>query len=93
MSSKRQQLVEELGGDGELLFADGLDDAIVGTVAIWAGSTRQRVVLYDYEKCVEILCEGDPDRREEVEEHMEFNVLGAYVGEMTPAYAFLTKPA
>ena len=66
---------------------------IIGTVAIWAGNTRQRVVLYDYEKCVEILMEGDEDRREEGEEFLEFNTLGAYVGEKTPAYAFITRPS
>lgn len=91
-SDVRQQLVDECGDD-ELLFADGLDGAIIGTVSIWAGGSRQRVVLYDYEKCVEILCEGDPDRREEVEEHLDFNTLGSYVGDKTPAYAFLNKPS
>ena len=88
----REELAESCG-DEEFLFADGLDDAIIGTVAIWAGNTRQRVVLYDYEKCVEILMEGDEDRREEVEEFLEFNTLGAYVGEKTPAYAIITRTA
>lgn len=87
----REDLVAEFG-DEELLFADGFDDAIIGTVSIWAGNSRERVVLYDYEKCVDILvAEGECDR-EEAEEHLEFNTLGAYVGPKTPAYAHIQRP-
>jgi elongation factor P hydroxylase len=85
----REKLVDAVG-DEDLLFADGFDEAIIGSVAVWTAAGQQRVVLYDYEKCVEILMREEGAEREEVEEHLDVNTLGSYVGEKTPAYAFLT---
>lgn len=67
----------------ECLLADGFDDAIIGLVD---GATRQPVVCYDYAKCVEILMASSSMEEDEAEEFLEFNTLGAYVGEMTPLF-------
>ena len=41
--------------------------------------------LYDYDKCIEIFIkEGSSE--EEAIEHFEFNVMGAWVGDGTPAF-------
>jgi hypothetical protein len=67
----------------ELLFADGFDEAILGVVQQF----HRYIVLYDREKCIEILMKDGT--REEAEEYFEFNVVGGWHGEQTPC--FLTK--
>jgi hypothetical protein len=81
--------VEEFVGDGgweDILLCDGFDDAFVGISQCF---TRTAAV-YDYEKCVAILMERDGMEREEADEYMDFNVLGAYVGETTPVFMMAT---
>ena len=63
----------DLYGDDEpnLLFADGFDEAIAGT--IWDGE-RTRVVYrseMSYEEAVE---------------YFDFNIMGSHMGEYTPLY-------
>ena len=43
-------------------------------------------MAYDYEKCVKILIKRDGMSDEGAREFMEFNVVDAYVGELTPAF-------
>lgn len=68
-----------------MLVADGFDEAILGVIQV---KGRPDVVCYDYEKCCEILCERDKMTYAEAVEHMDFNVVDAYVGEETPAFLF-----
>lgn len=78
----KEELLEAYGdliGDTELLMADGFDDAIVG---ICSKSFR---IIYDYEVMLEILMEEGMEEIDAIE-HLEFNVLNAYVGEQTPIY-------
>lgn len=64
----------------EALLADGFDDAVIGM------DTHGRVV-YDYDKCVDILIgEGEDMEYIDAIEHMDYNVTGAYVGEYTPIF-------
>ena len=63
--------------------ADGFDEAIVGIVRQFNQPTK---VVYDYGKCLKILEKRDGMTLEEAIEYMEFNVVGAYVGEDTPAW-------
>jgi hypothetical protein len=65
------------------LTADGFEGALIGVVA---GACRETVACYDYGKCVGILMERDGMDEEDAEEWMEFNVVGAYVGETTPLF-------
>lgn len=69
--------------DEEFLFADGFDNAVMG-IASRAG--QPDVVAYDYKRCVQILMERDDMTEEEAFEYMEFNVVGAFVGEKTPVF-------
>jgi hypothetical protein len=46
-------------------------------------------VIYDEDKCIQILMERDGMTDEEAIEFFEFNVVGAYVGEYTPVYVRL----
>ena len=62
------------------LTADGLDDAIIGYCA--ASGT----VIYDYDKCLKIFMERDNMNIHDAHEYMEFNVVGGYVGDLTPIF-------
>lgn len=78
------ELREELSGGfgGDLLFADGFDDSIIG-VSIGCDSGR---VIYDTEKMAETLVADDGMSHQEAWEFLEFNTFNAYVGENTPIY-------
>ena len=71
----------------EALTADGFDDAIIG----YSVSTiRPHIVIYDVDKCIQILMDRDGMTRDEAEEYLSFNTLCAWVGENTPMYVKVT---
>jgi hypothetical protein len=81
MLPKIRETLVELTGDEELLFADGFDSAIIGVDVV-----TNRVV-YSHGLMMEALVlEGMT--AEDAMEHLDFNVLGAYVGERTPIYIY-----
>lgn len=67
-------------GDEKILLADGFEDAFIGI----ARQFNVPFAVYDRSKCIEILCKDMS--WEDAEEHFQFNVEGAYVGENTPAF-------
>ena len=79
--NKRELLA---GNDPDLLFADGFDDAIMGT-ALPASCSWSKVV-YSADKCIDILMERDGMDHEEALDYFGFNVECAYVGEATPIF-------
>lgn len=66
--------------DGGPLFADGLDEAIIG---ICPNSLR---VIYSRTKCVEILAKEDDMTEEDAMDYLEYNTFNTYVGEYTPIF-------
>ena len=64
------------------LMADGFEEALVG----FGTRFNSPVTVYDLNKCLDILVERDGMSYDEAQEYMEFNVLGAYVGEETPIF-------
>jgi len=73
----------ELWESGDILLADGFEDAFIGVVESYGASPK---ACYDYQKCEEILVSRDSMTWEEASEYLTFNVTGAYVGEFTPAF-------
>lgn len=63
--------------DEEFLLADGFEEAIVGY------EITSMKIIYDYNKMVEILVRDGLDEIDAIE-YLDYNVLGAYVGEKTP---------
>jgi hypothetical protein len=63
----------------EALVWDGFDEALIG---FGQRCGMGPVAVYDYEKMVEILMEDMTV--DEAHEYLEYNVLGAYIGEYTP---------
>lgn len=72
----------------EMLFADGFDDALIGIVEQFG---RPPVALYSYDMCITILMERDGMEEDEAIEFFDYNVIGAYLGENTPAFATLMR--
>ena len=64
------------------LMADGFEEALVG----FGTRFHSPVTIYDLNKCLDILVERDGMNYDEAQEYMDFNVLGAYVGEETPIF-------
>ena len=67
----------------EALTADGFEDAFVGFTS---GYFSPAVAVYDYEKCAQVLMNRDGMTYEQAVEYLDFNTLGAYVGENGPIY-------
>ena len=67
----------------ELKTADGFDKAKIG---VMRRAGQADIVIYDYQRCVEILMEREGWTDEEAEEWMEYNVLSAWMGEGTPGF-------
>ena len=76
--------IEDLYSDDEpeILFADGYDEAIAGT--IWDGE-RTRVV-YKVEDILNILMERDEMTYDEASEFFDINLAGSHMGVYTPLY-------
>lgn len=83
MMSIKESIIEKYGEDSSLLFADGFDDAIIG-IASRCG--MEDVVAYSVQKIIDILINRDDMNMDEAWEHYHFNIVGAYVGEMTPIF-------
>lgn len=81
------ELTEHLEGF-EAMTADGFEAALVGYVTRFGFPNP--VALYDQDKCIQILMERDGMGADEASEFFEVNVLGAWVGDGTPAFARLT---
>jgi hypothetical protein len=85
-SGKRAVLEEVLGDENpDALFAEGFDDAIVGVVRRCGQPT---IVGYDYDSCIKTLMDRDGMSHDEAVEYLEFNAVGAWCGENTPAWVY-----
>ena len=74
----KEIIIERYAQDEEVLFADGLDEAIIGFEPnLWK-------VVYSREKCIDIMCRDMNE--EDAIEYLEYNTFNAYLGEKTPLW-------
>lgn len=73
------EVYQDVIGDEEILTADGFDDAIIGI------DSKSLRVIYDTDLMVNILMAEGMEEMDAVE-HLEYNVLNAWVGDRTPIY-------
>jgi hypothetical protein len=66
-----------------MLLADGFNDAIIG---MGERAGQPAIAVYDFDRCVAILCERDNMNLDDAVEYMYYNVIGAWVGEETPLF-------
>jgi len=68
-----------------MLKADGFDAALIG---LGRRCSQEDVLVYDFDKAVKILVDRDKMAVDEAMEFLEYNTLGAWVGEETPMFVF-----
>jgi len=64
----------------QALFADGFDDAIIGFDA------SGFCVVYDYNKCLDVMVKRDKMSMSEAHEYMELKMVDGFVGDSTPLF-------
>lgn len=68
-----------------MLKIDGYDDCLIGVATVWhPDGTQVERLVYDGDKMIEQLMEGDDLSEDDAREHILFNIEGAYVGPTTP---------
>ena len=78
-----EQTREQLGEVNEdMVLFDGLEEAFLGVCRRFG---QEPIALYDYYKCIEIRMR-DGGTYEEAAEFHEFNTMGLWVNEHTPAF-------
>jgi hypothetical protein len=60
---------------------DGFDDAIIGVAE---RCSQEPVLVYDYAAMVALMSKRDGLSRANAEEYIQFNLVGAWIGEQTP---------
>jgi hypothetical protein len=79
---KSLEVMEEL--NPEALKADGFDECIVGIAVTFKGA----IFLYNPNMMIAQMVARDGMTEEEAVEYFEYNILGAYMGDFTPAYLY-----
>jgi hypothetical protein len=79
----RERIADLIDINPEALLADGLEGAYIGHTV---NQHHAVVAVYDYQDCVNILVTRDGMLPEEADEFLQFNTLGAYVGENGPLF-------
>ena len=64
-----------------MLKWDGFDNAIVG---VGERNNTDSMIVYDYDKMVKVLVTRDDMSYEEAEEYIDYNIVGAWIGDTTP---------
>ena len=78
--TKKDLILEHYADTEDILFADGLDDAIIGfDPNLWK-------VVYSRTKVIDIFIDRDGMSAEEAEEYAEYNTFAAMVGDKTPLW-------
>ena len=72
----------QVGAAGERVDIS-LESAIIGYTV---NQHHAHVAVYSYQKCIEVLVARDGMTHEEADEFLQFNTLGAYVGENGPLF-------
>lgn len=88
-AERRQAIIDELGEDDTVMFFDGFDEAIGGLTAHQPG--RPAVVYYDFDRLVRC-CRQQGMTEDEAIEYLEYNTIGAWVGEQTPVVVRVLRP-
>ena len=64
-----------------MLKWDGFDSAVIG---VGERNNTDSMIVYDYNKMVNVLMTRDGMTYKEAEEYIDFNIVGAWIGDTTP---------
>jgi hypothetical protein len=77
--NKRVEIIEHYADTDNILFADGLDEAIIGFEPnLWK-------VVYSRNKCIEIIA-AEGMSTEDALDYLEYNTFNTYMGDKTPVW-------
>lgn len=79
----REKIADLIDINPDALLADGFRDAYIGHTL---NHHHQHVAVYDYQKCIDVLIERDGMDHDGADEFLQYNTLGAYVGENGPLF-------
>lgn len=74
--------------DPDMFFVEGFEEALIGAVEQYG---RPCIALYDKEKVLQIL-QREGMSKEEAKAYFDEHVVGAWVGDYTPAFAIIVNP-
>jgi len=77
-------------GEQTVMLADGLEDALIG-VSLTQPGRNETLAVYDYDKCAAVLVKRDGMSYEEAYEFLDFNTVGAWMGDETPVFLRTAK--
>lgn len=84
----REKIIEYIADCGfeeeDIILYDGFENAFIGL----ASKFHSISAVYDYDKSLDILINRDGMSPEEADEYMQFNVVGAWLGDSTPVFIF-----
>jgi hypothetical protein len=76
--------------DEKLQKIEGFDEAIIGVCMTWNNEALVERVVYDGNKILALLkSDGEMDDQE-AQEYLDFNIIGAYMGDTTPVVMWPT---
>ena len=64
-----------------MLKWDGFDSAVIG---VGERNNTDSMIVYDYNKMVNVLMTRDGMTYKEAEEYIDFNIVGSWIGDTTP---------
>ena len=77
--NKRVEIIELYADTDNILFADGLDEAIIGFEPnLWR-------VVYSRNRCIEIIA-AEGMSTEDALDYLEYNTFNTYMGDNTPLW-------
>jgi len=76
----KEKILESFDLDETTLFAEGLDDAILGV------ETRSRRIIYSIQAVLNVFMSRDDMSYDDALEFFDFNIGDAYMGEQTPIW-------
>lgn len=76
----KETIIDLYGDTDEIVFADGLDEAIIGF------EPNEWKVVYSRTKCMNVLMEQENIGEEEALEFLEYNTFNSYIGDKTPLW-------
>lgn len=87
----KRDTLEENYPDSKMLYADGLDDALIGVdhnqwVSPEKDCEDSYRAIYSVSKIIKVLMERDEMDYETAREFFDFNIAGAYMGKQTPIF-------
>lgn len=85
MKTPSEILAELKESNPQALLADGFEEALVGLAERCGQPT---LAVYDYEKAVTVLVRSHDLTDNEAREFLDFNTVGAWLGEHTPLWLY-----